>query len=67
MLEVDDLNNVIHLKMNDIIYSMTVTQRKLKGEETEEEYSLDAKFFSRLSYELEEYVASNYVEVKVDG
>lgn len=67
MLEVDDLNNVIHLKMNDIIYSMTVTQRNLNSEETEEEYSLDAKFFSRLSYELEAYIASNYVEVKVDG
>lgn len=46
MLEVDDLNNVVHLKMNNIIYSMTVTQRNLKGEETEEEYSLDANFFS---------------------
>ena len=67
MLEVDDLNNVFHLKMKDIIYSMTVTQRNLNGEETEEEYSLDAKFFSRLSYEIEEYIASNYVEVKVDG
>lgn len=67
MLEVDDLNNVIHLKMNDIIYSMTVTQRNLKGEETEEEYRLDSKFFSRLSYELDGYIASNYVEVKVDG
>lgn len=67
MLEVDDLNNVFHLKMKDIIYSMTVTQRNLNGEETGEEYSLDAKFFSRLSYELEEYIASNYVEVKVDG
>lgn len=67
MLEVDDLNNVIHLKMNNIIYSMTVTQRNLKGEETEEEYSLDANFFRKLSYELEEYIASNYVEVKVDG
>ena len=66
MLEVDDLNNVIHLKMNDIIYSMTVTQRNLKGEETEEEYSLDANFFHKLSYELKEHIANNYVEVKVD-
>lgn len=67
MLEVDDLNNVIHIKINEKIYSMTVTQRNLKGEETEEEYSLDAKFFRKLSYELKEHIANNYVEVKVDG
>lgn len=40
MLEVDDLNNVFHLKMKDIIYSMTVTQRNLNGEETEEEKNI---------------------------
>lgn len=66
MLRVDEINNVISFEMDGKIYSMPVTQRDLDGEETEEEYSLDAKFFRRLSYELEEYIANNYVEVKVD-
>ena len=38
--------------MDGKIYSMPVTQRDLDGEETEEEFELDFKFFMRLRNEL---------------
>lgn len=52
MLEVDEINNVISFEMDGKIYSMPVTQRDLDGEETEEEFELDFKFFMRLRNEL---------------
>lgn len=52
MLRVDEINNVISFEMDGKIYSMPVTQRDLDGEETEEEFELDFKFFMRLRNEL---------------